>query len=146
MRFEFDDNGYVCCVLYGCTTGSCVEYAGLVPSEPEEYTDMDDWANRAQIQAYYLDDQGNLVFDAERAVSLPDEGDIVLRPYTEKELEALGIKQAIITEISDNVLLYWPVGSVYLRSDNTDPSYIFGGNWTQIESGISGIYAFKRTE
>lgn len=73
MRFEFDNEGYVCCILYGCTTGSCVEYTGLVPSEPVEYSDMDDWANNAQTQAYYLDDEGNLAYDAERAASLPSD-------------------------------------------------------------------------
>ena len=76
MRFEFDSEGYVSCILYGCYTGNCMEYSGLVPNEPEEYTDMDDWANRAQTQAYYLDDQGNLAYDAARAESLcPDDED-----------------------------------------------------------------------
>ena len=73
MRFEFDNEGYVCCILYGCTTGFCVGYTGLVPSEPVGYSDMDDWANNAQTQAYYLDDEGNLAYDAERAASLPSD-------------------------------------------------------------------------
>ena len=76
MRFEFDSEGYVSCILYGCYTGNCMEYSGLVPNEPEEYSDMDDWANRAQTQAYYLNSQGNLTYDAARAESLsPDDED-----------------------------------------------------------------------
>lgn len=70
MRLEFDEQGYVCCVLYGCSTGSCVDYAGLVPSEPEEYADLDDWADRAEYRAYKLDDEGNLSYDATRAEEL----------------------------------------------------------------------------
>lgn len=77
MRFKFDEQGYVRCILYGCTTGSCVEYSGLVPSQPEEYKDMDDWAERAKTQAYYLDTNGNLAYDAELAATIPNEGDLV---------------------------------------------------------------------
>lgn len=89
MRFEFDDAGYVCCILYGCTTGSCVEYSGLVPNEPEAYTDMDDWADRAKVQAYKLDANGNLIYDAAKAAKLPAE-DAVIK-YTPEQCAALGI-------------------------------------------------------
>ena len=68
MRLEFDENGYVCCILYGCYSGSCKEYTGTVPTEPEEYSDIDDWADRAQTRAYYLDDKGNLAYDASRVI------------------------------------------------------------------------------
>lgn len=69
MRLEFDAQGYVCCILYGCESGSCVEYTGTVPTQPEKYADIDDWANRAQTQAYYLNDQGNLTYDASKVVN-----------------------------------------------------------------------------
>ena len=72
MRLEFDKNGYVCCILYGCMSGACVEYTGSVPTQPEEYKDIDDWANRAQTNAYYLDSAGNLAYDSSKAVS-PDD-------------------------------------------------------------------------
>ena len=122
MRFEFDNEGYVCCVLYGCTTGSCVEYSGLVPSEPEAYEDMDDWADNAQVQAYYLNDQGNLTYDAERAAALPAEDEVTYTPYTSDQVKALGIFDAV-----------YPVGSLYLSMNDVNPSTLFGGSWEQIK-------------
>lgn len=94
MRLKFDSAGYVCCVLYGCTTDGCAEYEGAVPTEPEEYTDIDDWADRAKVQAYKLDANGNLIYDASKADALPDENDVVLKPYTEEECEQLNIAPA----------------------------------------------------
>lgn len=144
MRLKFDSAGYVCCVLYGCTMDGCAEYEGTVPTEPEEYADIDDWADRAKVQAYKINASGNLTYDPERAATLPTEDDVAA--YTDEMLEKLGIKAAMSAAMSDNILLAWPVGSVYMRADNTDPTHIFGGDWEQIESGISGIYAYKRTE
>lgn len=122
MRFEFDKKGYVCCILYGCTSGDCIEYTGLVPSEPEEYTGMDDWADRAQTQAYYLDNNGNLAYDAARAAALCPEDEIVLDRYTTDQVKALGIFDAI-----------YPVGSLYMSMNDVNPSLLFGGTWVKIE-------------
>ena len=52
---------------------------------------MDDWADRAKTQAYYLDEQGNLAYDAERAAMIPDED--YVPPYTAEQCEQLGIAQ-----------------------------------------------------
>lgn len=68
MHIEVDKNGYVRCILYGCHTDACIEYTGAVPTQPEKYKDIDDWADRAQINAYYLDDKGNLVYDASKVI------------------------------------------------------------------------------
>lgn len=68
MHLEFDNKGYVCCILYGCHTENCVEYTGKVPTEPEAYADIDDWAERAYTRAYKLDDAGNLVYDSTKVV------------------------------------------------------------------------------
>lgn len=100
MRLEFDENGYVCCVLYGCMSGSCQEYTGIVPTEPEEYADIDDWADRAKVQAYYLDALGNLNYDPVRAASLPAEDEIT--PYTADECQKLGIAPAKHTHSTED--------------------------------------------
>lgn len=133
MHLEFDKDGYVCCILYGCTTGSCSEYTGLVPTEPEEYADLDEWADNAQTQAYYLDDNGNLAYDPERAAALCPEDEVVLKRYTSDDVKALGIFDAI-----------YPVGSLYMSMNDVDPSILFGGTWAKIEDRFllaSGTFA-----
>ena len=85
MRLEFDKQGYVCCILYGCESGSCVEYTGLVPTQPEEYKNIDDWAERAQTQVYKLDEEGNLTYDAERVAELAARPECVPNAYRKAE-------------------------------------------------------------
>lgn len=120
MRLEFDEQGYVCCVLYGCESGSCTEYTGTVPTQPEEYESIDDWANRAKVQAYKLDASGNLTYDAGRAASLCPEDEVA--PYNLEQLRALGIIDII-----------YPVGSLYMSVNDVSPEVLFGGEWEQIE-------------
>lgn len=146
MRFEFDENGYVRCILYGCSTGSCCEYTGLVPNEPEEYADMDDWADRAQTQAYYLNDQGNLIYDADKAALLPDEDTVV--ECSLEQFEQLGYKWPVQRMIDTGAgLATFQYGSVYFETEGINPQYcawFAGSTWEQIECGLPGIYAWKR--
>lgn len=122
MRFEFDNNGYVCCILYGCTSGKCVEYTGLVPNEPEEYADMDDWADHALVQAYYLDGYGNLTYDAERAAQIQDGDSMKVMAYTSQQAKEMGMFDLI-----------YPVGSIYMSMNNVSPETLFYGTWRQLK-------------
>lgn len=148
MRLKFDDAGYVCCILYGCMSDSCVEYTGLVPTEPEEYADMDDWADRAQTQAYYLNNQGNLTYDANKAALLPDEDTVV--QCTVEQFEKLGYKGPVEQMIAErSALVAYPIDSVYFETMGLNPGYcpwFEGSSWEQIECGIPGVNAWKRTE
>ncbi len=63
MRYTLDNNGYIKTVAWGCMTGNCAEYTGAVPSG---YSSLVDWADNACINAYYLDENGNLVLDAQK--------------------------------------------------------------------------------
>lgn len=138
MRFEFDNNGYVSGIFCGCYSGHCIEYTGLVPSEPEEYADMDDWADRAQVQAYYLNEKGNLTYDANRAAELCPEDEVVFNRYSTDQIKAMGIFDAI-----------YPVGSLYISVNDVSPAVLFGGTWQKIENrfllGASSTYSAGTT-
>lgn len=41
--------------------------------------------------------------------------------------------------------LIYPEGSVYMSTNNVNPSTLFGGSWSSITSPISGVYAWERT-
>ena len=79
MRYKLDVNGYIDCVLWGCYTGTCQEYTGTVPSGYETLTE---WADNAIINAYYIDDSGNLALDAEREADLKIKIDQQTKDYT----------------------------------------------------------------
>lgn len=117
MRIEVDANRYVCCVLYGCETGSCFEYTGAIPSG---YSSYDDWANKAKIQAYYLNSYGNLTYDANKAATIPDEDEI------EGGTGESGGGSLLVDQI-------YPVGSIYMSVNSADPSTLFGGTWERIQ-------------
>ena len=117
MRLEFDANGYVCTVVFGCETGACSEYTGAVP---EDYSSYADWADNARVQAYYLNSSGNLTYDANRAAQLPEEDSI--EPYSCEHLRAMGILDAV-----------YPVGSIYMSVNSESPETLFGGVWEQIQ-------------
>ena len=63
MRYELDANGYVLHTYFGGYSGNCTEYTGTVPAG---YIDLVDWSENAIINTYYIDEDGNLILDAER--------------------------------------------------------------------------------
>lgn len=63
MRYKLDVDGYVISVAFGCYLNGGAEYTGTVPLG---YISLDDWATYSCIQAYYIDENGNLVLDQER--------------------------------------------------------------------------------
>jgi hypothetical protein len=67
MRYRLDANGYVESVFWGCYSNGCAEYTGTVPNG---YTDLNDWSENALINAYYIDEKGNLVLDSEKLKEL----------------------------------------------------------------------------
>ena len=67
MRYKLDNAGYICAVSFGCYLDNCTEYTGAVPIG---YNNLDEWASYACIQAYYLDENGNLTLDSTRKTEL----------------------------------------------------------------------------
>ena len=120
---------------------------GTVPQEPEEYSSYTDWADRAKFQAYYLDGNGNLVYDAERAASLPAEDEII--PYTSDQLKAMGVIDAIRNEIDTTIYdAIYPVGSIYMTVNDVSPEILFGGSWERIEDRFllaAGVFSVGST-
>lgn len=115
MRFELDGYGYVITVLWGCHTGLCLEYTGEVPAG---YTSLKDWADHACVNAYYLNDDGNLILD----------------PAKESELKAAAELQEIDNAIIRRKDLYESLEFLNsLAIEKTEK--VVKGNALQIEDG-----------
>lgn len=53
-----------------------------------------------------------------------------------------GVKGAPTSGLVD---LIYPVGSIYMSANSTNPSVLFGGSWTQIKDTNMPVYVWKRT-
>lgn len=64
MRYILDNEGYIESIAFGsyieCNNKSCTEYTGSIPTG---YNSLCEWADNANIRAYYLVD-GNLTYDS----------------------------------------------------------------------------------
>jgi hypothetical protein len=64
MRYILDSEGYIEEIAFGsvieCNNNSCTEYTGSIPTG---YESLCEWADNANIRAYYLVD-GNLTYDS----------------------------------------------------------------------------------
>lgn len=69
MRIKLDANGYVLNVYWGCHSGNCTEYTGRTPYG---YSDLNDWSENAFINAYYLNENGDLILDANKLADLEE--------------------------------------------------------------------------
>lgn len=68
MRYQLDNEGYLIEVNFGCTTGMCTEYTGIVP---EGYETIEEWYedNCECVRSWKIVD-GNLVYDASKDYKL----------------------------------------------------------------------------
>jgi hypothetical protein len=71
MRYELDIDGYILHIYFGCysDTGNCQEYTGEVPTG---YNNLIEWSEKALINAYYINSEGNLTLDTERESELKE--------------------------------------------------------------------------
>ena len=67
MRYKLDIYGYISAVSFGCYLNNCAEYTGEVPTG---YNTLEEWAENDYVNAYYIDNNGNLVLDVERKENL----------------------------------------------------------------------------
>lgn len=88
MRYELDENGYICKVFFGCLSGTCTKYEGEVPAG---YTTLEEWVQNANIRAYKIVD-GNLTHDAERDAQLLIEWQTEWEKYRPPTIEELDLK------------------------------------------------------
>lgn len=85
MKYTLDQDGYVETALWGCSVAGSAEYTGKVP---DGYASLTDWAERACINAYYLED-GNLILDDLREDNLKllyDQQEIDYSPVLHRDL------------------------------------------------------------
>lgn len=98
MHYILDDSGYIEEIsshLIECNEKTCTPYTGAIP---EGYDSLDDWLLNANIQAYKLDDDGNLIFDEAR--------DNFLKLQWELEEERAKMKKIPIELETDGVSSY----------------------------------------
>ena len=69
MRYELCENGYINKVFFGCHSGSCTLYEGIIP---DGYETLEEWAEKANIRAYKIVN-GNLVYDSAKDEELQKE-------------------------------------------------------------------------
>ena len=67
MRYKLDVNGYVIAVSFGCYLDGCAEYTGTIPIG---YNSLEDWATYSCVNAYYIDNNGNLALDQEKLAEI----------------------------------------------------------------------------
>lgn len=137
MRYILDNEGYIESIAFGsyieCSDKSCTEYTGSIPTG---YESLCEWADNANIRAYYLVD-GNLTYDSNK--------DQELKARWEEELKNndRGIKSIITASFSNNHVI---AQTDTAEKVNLDTFVVGGEKLTLVDNGIligSGISKIK---
>jgi hypothetical protein len=119
MRYILKDTGYIEAISFThgieCNNKGCIEYTGSVP---DGYDNLAEWSDNANINAYKIVD-GNLTYDSEE----------------DARLQELWANQGNVASEGITLLDVYPIGSIYMSINNTNPGLLFGGTWEQIAQG-----------
>jgi hypothetical protein len=161
MRYKLDIYGYVSAVSFGCYLNNCAEYTGKIPAG---YNTLEEWADNAYINAYYISN-GNLTLDSEKLAQLKSQEAIdkvenaplirkdifeseetLKKQYKKETVTGKVITLADINPLSPSVRitgvnpLNYPVMSIYTQGKNMMPFHartetISGVTFTVSEDG-----------
>lgn len=128
MRYKIDLDGYIISVAFGCYLNDCMEYTGTIPTG---YNSLADWATYACINAYFIDSNGNLAYDAERERLLKEKeaqdatDNAVLKRKDLYESEAVLDSQYIKATATGEVIQLEDIRPIspLVRITGVDPSY-----------------------
>jgi hypothetical protein len=109
MRYELDENGYICKVFFGCHSGNCTLYEGEIPVG---YETLEDWATQANIRAYKLVD-GNLTYDIDRAVELQIQWENLEKGLLWSGVCSVGETVTLLENIKNYKSVYIKTGTSY---------------------------------
>lgn len=104
-------------------------YTGVVTG-----TDVYEEGNMYWVNARILGEDTIFTFPNQTGKPL-NVGDSVYIQTIGGDLNTGIITQRIVNRNNDDVSGFYPVGSIYMSLNDTDPRYIFGGVWERLEAG-----------
>lgn len=104
-------------------------YTGVVTG-----TDVYEEGNMYWVNARILGEDTIFTFPNQTGKPL-NVGDSVYIQTIGGDLNTGIITQRIVSHNNDEVSGFYPVGSIYMSLNDTDPRYIFGGMWERLEAG-----------
>ena len=116
------------------------------------YINRNEWTNSTRVNAgeYKIQVGENVISLTDKYIKINSEHLFINGlPYTEAyeplenyhdkaEIEEIldGLEEIIQSRINDTVSQVYPVGSVYMSINNTNPQVLFGGEWERIENNL----------